>query len=124
MRLTRNETATAAHNQFPIGRRDATPLSVAATLPGLFKSVEQAHGVGSGERLQPVRLASLDGVTRDRPLGAKKLRFPFSFRHAILYSSNWPTYMNTHILEMAWSLAGLGSHMYPGNAVTDRKYCG
>ena len=25
---------------------------------------------------------------------------------------------------MARSLAGVGSHIYPGNAVTERKYCG
>ncbi len=41
-----------------------------------------------------------------------------------MYSSFSPTYMNTHIFEIAWSFAGLGSHMYPGNAVTEAKYCG
>src|ERR1700722_9451185 len=62
----------------PDGDRHRTRTrSVAAALPGLFKSIEQAHSVGSGERLQPVRLASLDGITRDCPLGAKQLRFPF-----------------------------------------------
>ena len=32
--------------------------------------------------------------------------------------------MNTHIFAIASSFAVLGSHMYPGNAVTERKYSG
>jgi hypothetical protein len=30
--------------------------------------------------------------------------------------------MKTHILAIACSFAVLGCHMYPGNAVTERKY--
>src|ERR1700686_4150509 len=41
-----------------------------------------------------------------------------------MYGSFSPTYMKTHIFEIACSFAALGSHMYPGKAVTDRKYCG
>ena len=32
--------------------------------------------------------------------------------------------MKTHIFEIACSFAGIGCHIYPGNAVTERKYCG
>src|ERR1700732_444533 len=38
-----------------------------------------------------------------------------------MYRSFSPTYMKTHIFEIAWSLAGLGSHIYPGKAVTEQK---
>src|SRR5437867_2948191 len=49
---------------------------LAAALLRLFESVEQAAGIGSGERLQPVRLALLFGVTGHGPLGAKKVYLP------------------------------------------------
>jgi len=32
--------------------------------------------------------------------------------------------MKTHILEIAWSLVGVDCRMYPGNAVTEKKYSG
>ena len=41
-----------------------------------------------------------------------------------MYRSNSPTYMNTHMPEIASSLALLGRRMYPGKAVTERKYSG
>ena len=92
-----------------------------ATLFGFLKSVEQAPGIGARQRLHPVRLAFLDGIVGDRPLGAQhSASFFISACH--MYSSFSPTYMKTHIFEIAWSLAVLGSHMYPGKAVTDKKY--
>ena len=38
--------------------------------------------------------------------------------------SNAPTYMKTHILEIALNFVTSGCGMNPGKDVTDRKYCG
>src|SRR5712671_2944921 len=45
--------------------------SLAAALPGLFKPVEQAPGIGAREGLQPVRLTFLDAIACDRAIGTK-----------------------------------------------------
>jgi len=56
------------------GARRASP---AASLPALLKAVEQTGRIVAGKRVQPVRLAGLDGVARDRAFGIKIFGFLF-----------------------------------------------
>src|SRR5690349_19706997 len=48
---------------------------LAAAFLRLFKSVEEAPGVGAGECVEPVRLSFLDGVARDGALRAQEFGF-------------------------------------------------
>jgi hypothetical protein len=50
-----------------------------AAVLGLFKPVEQAPGIGACQGSEAVRLILLDGIPRERPLGAKVFRFPLHF---------------------------------------------
>jgi len=47
-------------------------ILVSAAFRGLGEAVEEAAGVFAGERVEPVRLARLDGIARYRALGAEE----------------------------------------------------
>src|SRR5262249_15539740 len=53
-----------------------SPSSRRASVLRFLEVVEQPSRVSSGERLEPVRLALLDRVIRDRSAETKVLRFP------------------------------------------------
>src|SRR6266850_3218220 len=98
------------------------PPLLATALPGFFKPVEQAAGVGSCEGFQPVVLTLLDGITGDGTLGTKEFCFllHLAVPHVLVEFADVHEYAH---LRNRLELGGGGSHMYPGKAVTDRKYC-
>ena len=76
-------------------------MLLGAALLGLLEAVEEPAGVRASKRLHPVRLPFLDGVAGDSSPCAQNLTNSRCISPCQRYSSFSPTYMKTHIFEIA-----------------------